>query len=234
MTEILEKENHWPSYQRRWTFKGDAGEAVLFAGSMAGYEARTQYEFMLSKGLQPDHQFLDLGCGCLRGTIRLLNYLRDGNFYGADVSMGLLKAAIDERERLKTPQLPILQLMEDFDLPKLFDVKFDYILSVSVIPYLYPDDIPDFLKGVVSVLAPEGKAFLTLYSLPVESEENFRIDPYLTWYKPEYLIEEGKKAGLVLSEPKERFINRIPSKAPPLLSVVNSKLSEWVLEGTRA
>ena len=155
------KINHWPAYQKRWEFKGTSEESVIFSGANGGYESRMQYDFMLVQGLKPNHRFLDLGCGALRGTIRLVDYLDNGNFYGSDISVGLLKEALIECDRLKLKNTPILQLMDSFDIP--FDEKFDFVLCNSVTVHIEPDDIQELAKGIKSVLAHTGKG-IHLYS----------------------------------------------------------------------
>lgn len=234
MAETMERINHWPEYAARWEFSGDAEDAVRVCGSLGGYEARMQYEFMVGRGLLPSHRFLDLGCGCLRGTIRLVDYLEDGNFYGADVSVGLLKEAYMECERQKYAKTPVLGLISDFDLATSLQAKFDYILCVSMLPYLSADDVPDLFTGIASVLAPKGRVFLTLYPLDEKDADNHRQEPYLNWHKKSWLISGAAKAGISLIDSPERFMCRLPRRGPPILKVVNSNLSEWVLEGTLA
>src|SRR5258708_29607140 len=140
--------NHWPAYQKRWEFKGTAEEAVIFSGANGGFEARMQHDFMLSVGLKPTHRFLDLGCGALRGTIRLVDYLDDGHFYGADISVGLLKEAMIECDRVKLKHTPILHLMDSFDLYPIFDTCFDFILCNSMTVHIEPDDIQELCDGI--------------------------------------------------------------------------------------
>jgi len=60
--------NHWPAYQKRWEFKGCRGSGYIL-GSQWWLVIEMQHDFMLTQGLKPQHRFLDLGCGALRGTI---------------------------------------------------------------------------------------------------------------------------------------------------------------------
>lgn len=226
--------NHWQEYKDRWNFEGTGEEAIRFVGGMAGYEAHMQHDFMLSRGLKPEHRFLDLACGCLRGTIRLVDYLNDGNFYGADISIGLLKEGLMECDRLKLKKLPFVQLIHSFDLDRMFINKFDYILSVSLVTHLYPEDIPGLFRGIKSVLAKNGEAYITIYPLAENDADNYRGDVHLMWYKQSWLANEAKKQGIHLVDLPERIPNRLPRGGTALIPVVNSNLAQWVLKGTHA
>ena len=224
------KTNNWPAYQKRWEFKGTAEEAVIFSGANGGYESRMQYEFMLAQGLKPGHRFLDLGCGALRGTIRLVDYLLDGNFYGADISIGLLKEALIECGRIKTKNTPILQLMDSFEIP--FDEKFDFIPCNSVTVHVEPEDIGELLSGIKRSLAPTGKAFVSIYPLLSTAPEPFYWDNYRWWYKPSWIYRAGQEAGIEIKEMPGKITNRIPGQRKPIIPIVNTNMTEWMMEGT--
>lgn len=53
-----------------------------------------QFNFLVAQGLKPEHSFLDVGCGCLRGGVRFLKYLDDGNYHGIDAQQALLDAGV--------------------------------------------------------------------------------------------------------------------------------------------
>jgi hypothetical protein len=46
-----------------------------------------QFDFLLSRGLQETDKVLDLGCGALRGGIRILEFLKKG--YSVLISIAL-------------------------------------------------------------------------------------------------------------------------------------------------
>jgi len=226
--------NHWPVYQKRWEFNGSAEEAVIFSGAYGGYEARVQYEFMLQRGLKPSHRFLDLGCGALRGTIRLVDYLNNGNFFGADISVGLLKEALMECERQKFKNTPVLQIMDSFDLRKwMVDPRpFDFILCNSLTVHIEPDDIPELLKGIWNVLAEDGKAYISVHPLLETDPDPYRWDGYRWWYKRSWMTKQAEKIKLNLIDIPGKVINRIPGQKHPVIPVVNTPMTEWIMEGT--
>jgi SAM-dependent methyltransferase len=227
----MEKVDRWPGYKNRWTFNGTSEEAAIFSGANVGYESRMQHDFMLSRGLKPEHSFLDYGCGALRGTIRLVDYLDDGNFCGSDISVGLLKEAILECQRLKLQHLPILQLMDSFDATFLCR-EFDYVLCNSVTVHIHPSDIEDLFIGIGSVLKPEGKAYVSIHPLDEKEQQDYRWDGYRWWYKTSYLITMARKSGLNLSNIPGKIANRVPGQRHPVIPFVNTNMTEWMMEGT--
>lgn len=226
------KINHWPAYQKRWEFKGTSEESVIFSGANGGYESRMQHDFMLAQGLKPEHSFLDLGCGALRGTIRLVDYLLGGNFYGSDISVGLLKEALLECSRLKLRNTPILQLMDSFDLESLLGTKFDFILCNSVTVHIQPDDIQEISRGISKVLKPAGKSFISIHPLDESAIEPFSWDGYRWWYKRSWFASECAKGGLHVVDMPGKIMNRIPGQRKPIIPLVNTNMTEWMMVGT--
>jgi SAM-dependent methyltransferase len=222
------KVNRWPDYKKRWEFNGTSEEAVIFSGAYGGYEARMQYDFMLHQGLKPEHTFLDYGCGALRGTIRLVDYLRDGNFCGADISVGLLKEAMLECQRLKFQHTPILQLMEDFTV----EGKYDFILCNSVTVHVHPDDIQEMFQGLSKALETTGKCFVSIHPLDEKEDQAYRWDGYRWWYKRSWIAQEAAKGNMNLSDIPGRIPNRIPGQRHPVIPIVNTNMTEWMMEGT--
>lgn len=226
--------NHWPAYKKRWEFEGTAEEAVIFSGANGGYEGRMQHDFMLAQGLRPEHSLLDLGCGALRGTIRLVDYLNDGNFFGSDISVGLLKEALLECQRLKLSHLPILRLMDSFDLKTLWDgAAFDFVICNSLTVHIEPDDMVDLFKGTRDVLTPAGKAFVSIHPRDEKELEPFMWDGYRWWYKQSWIQKEAAKVGLNLISLAGMIPNRVPGQRKPIIPVVNTNMTEWMMEGTR-
>jgi cyclopropane fatty-acyl-phospholipid synthase-like methyltransferase len=211
-------------YRDRYEFEGGEQDAIHFVGAFEEFERKSQPEFMKAHGLEPQHKFLDLACGCLRGTIDLINYLHPGNFYGADVSDGLIR--IGYERAMAMDHKPTLRVMDSFDLSKIFDEKFDFILSVSFLTHILPPDIPAVFKGVASVLAKGGKWFFTIY--PSEYTPGMgSIECH--FYNKDWLISEGRKAGLLIKDIPGDFENPCPNPHN-LIKRVNSTLGQWVME----
>lgn len=215
------------SYQ----FSGNTLEAGLnFVGANAEYEIEAQPMFAKEMGLKPHHKFLDLACGCLRGTVRLVDYLDHGNFYGADVSERLLELANERCREEKVKNWPFLFLMRNFDdlrqLPKM-----DFILSVSLLTHLFPADLGPLFRNVAAILNPDGVYYFTMY--PTTDHAEFDGTDMAARHNKQSIIRAGAENGLVVDELEGDFPSPVPSNQ--FLSRVNHPLmAQWVMRARPA
>lgn len=219
-------------YKQRYKFDGSIDEALYFTGANPEWEEKNQPEFMRSVGLLPCHKFLDLGCGCLRGTLNLIDYLYDGNFYGADVSEGLINAAEQRVFNNGIVNIPQLKVINDFELEKYFNVKFDYILSVSLLTHLFPDAIPYLFNGISKVLSDKGEYYFTIYPL-YDDRSVARGTIEIMKYNSDYLKTVGKEYGLIVTDLEGDYENPIASNQ--YLKRTNTPyIAQWVMKAVKA
>lgn len=137
-----------------------------FIGSKWQEMGQLQFDFMVEQGLQPQDQLLDIGCGCLRGGVRFLEYLETSNYYGLDINASLIKAAWHELKLAKLAEKkPNLLVSEKFEIEK-FQQHFDYMLSISLFSHLPMNVI---IRGLVAArenLTPHGKYYATFFLAP--------------------------------------------------------------------
>jgi len=115
-----------------------------------------QIKFLSDMGLKPEHYLFEIGCGTLRGGVPLIQYLEDGNYFGAEVR----KIALDEgRKELREAGLagknPTLVLSPDIS-QLIVDQKFDYIWAFSVLIHMNDKILNDTLAFVSKHLSAEG------------------------------------------------------------------------------
>lgn len=218
-------------YRNRYSFSGSIDEALLFTGANAEIEEINQPMFMKSVGLKNHHYFLDLGCGCLRGTINLIDDLNPGHFYGADVSQGLINTAFERVKSRGIKNTPNLFVINDFDLEKYFPVKFDYILSVSLLTHLLPESIPYLFNGISKILKKEGTYYFTIY--PTLSDDKiFDGDIEVMRYNQDYLKTVGKEYGLLIESLDGQYEN--PVKTNQFLKFTNTPyIGQWVMKAVK-
>jgi ubiquinone/menaquinone biosynthesis C-methylase UbiE len=142
-------------YKRYWSdgYKSPASEEED--------QEQAQPSFLKKQGLKPNDLFLDLGCGYLRGTIRLVDYLEDGMFFGIDISDANIR-----RARARALELcrhkPNLAVANRFEIEQIWsNMRFDMIFAASVFTHIFPRDIEECLRRVSRVL--RGKFYATIF-----------------------------------------------------------------------
>ena len=131
-------------------------------GGMWEELGRLQLDFLVGQGLRPDHYFLDVGCGSLRGGVHFIRYLEAGHYYGFDRSPERLEAGRDvELPRYGlVSKRPVLEVIDDFGVAR-FDRAFDFALAQSVFTHIPLDAIELCLQNVGETLAQGGRLYAT-------------------------------------------------------------------------
>ena len=138
-----------------------AGEHRAFVGVLWKEIGQLQFEFMQTQGLKPEHKFVDIGCGAMRGGLHFVRYLNKGIYFDFDTNASLIDAANLELNSLGLlSKLPILLVNDKFEL-SLFITKFDYAIAVSVFAHLFSNNIIRCLVEVNKVLNPNGRFYAT-------------------------------------------------------------------------
>lgn len=128
---------------------------------------RLQLDFLLEQGLRPEHRFLDVGCGSLRGGVHFIPYLEDGNYHGIDAQDWLLLAA----EEVELPRHGLegrrvhLECRDDFDF-RVFGKRFEFALAQSVFTHLPWNSIQRCLSNVRDALTDRGRFYTTFFEDP--------------------------------------------------------------------
>jgi SAM-dependent methyltransferase len=134
-----------------------------------------QFDFLVRYGLEPNHYFLDVGCGSLRGGVHFIRYLQTGHYFGVDKDLKLLEAGknIELPRYNLTDKAPHLTHMEDFSFGAL-GTKFHYALAQSVFTHLDLNHIIRCIVNINDVLLPGAQFFATFFENPVGK---FCLDP---------------------------------------------------------
>lgn len=128
-------------------------------------------------GLRPDHDVLDIGCGCGRVARYLCDYLEPSSRYeGFDIMPGLIdwchenimpahpNFGFTTTPLHTTPYRPEPSLPDaaDFRFP-YDDASFDFVAAQSVFTHLLPDAAANYLRETRRVLRPGGIACTTWF-----------------------------------------------------------------------
>ena|SRR5581483_8438864 len=143
-----------------------AGQHRAVVGGMWDEIGALQFRFLKEQGLGPSHRLLDIGCGCLRGGIHFVPYLKSGHYYGIDVNRSLIEAGKRELAALGCGDKNAHLLVDDQFAFDRFGAEFDFALAVSVFTHLHGNHIGVCLKKVRRVLAPDGRLFASFFEAP--------------------------------------------------------------------
>jgi SAM-dependent methyltransferase len=129
---------------------------------------RLQFDFLVAKGLAPEHRLLDVGCGSLRGGVHFARYLAAGHYYGIDLNESLIEAGYEAELRSdglhnRVPRENLRQ-SSDFDFAA-FNVRFDYALGLSLFTHLSLNTIRTCLERLGPVMRRDGRFFVTVFEL---------------------------------------------------------------------
>ena len=128
---------------------------------------QAQFDYLEGQGLEPQHYFLDIGCGPLRGGVHFIRFLETGHYFGVEKN----EAVLDTASEVELPRYglvdkqPTLRADGSFDFQAL-DQQFDFAWAQSVFTHLPINSIQRCLMNVEKVLRPGGKFFATFYENP--------------------------------------------------------------------
>lgn len=130
---------------------------------------RLQFDFLVRNGLRPQHEFLDIGCGTLRGGRHFIRYLEAGNYTGTDLSGKAIGAAarLVEVEGMseKQPRL-LVKKQRNLSFEEFESESFDYLLAQSVFTHLKAEHIEECFRHIGRIMRPESCFFFTYYPGP--------------------------------------------------------------------
>lgn len=132
-----------------------------------------QLRFLKQNGLTTDMKVLDIGCGCLRAGVHLVDFLEAGNYFGVDISQELLDAGYDIELAAVGLQhkLPRANLITDgdFSFHKLGQ-HFDAAIAQSVFTHLTLNHIRVCLARLAEVMKAGASLYATFFECPEEED----------------------------------------------------------------
>jgi hypothetical protein len=138
-------------------------------GGMWEEIGKLQFDFLRSQGLKPSSRMIDIGCGCLRGGVRFVDFLEPGNYFGIDISQALLDAGYDVELKAKGLQdkLPRGQLVRDAEFQfSRFPTRFQFALAQSLFTHLTANHLQVCLARLAPSMEPDGALFVTFFLVP--------------------------------------------------------------------
>jgi SAM-dependent methyltransferase len=160
---------------------------------------RLQFDFLVGKGLQPQHTLLDIGCGTLRGGRHFIRFLDAGHYTGTELSPRAIAHARElvEREGIAEKR-PNLLVSESGALTfrEFPDQRFDFMLAQSVFTHLGPEHIEECFAHVGRVMH-ESSVFYFTYQ---RGEHPKRTGPRKFKYPFSFFEELAERHGFELED----------------------------------
>lgn len=147
-------------------------------------------------GLRPEHYFLDIGCGTLRGGIPLINYLQTGHYCGIEVRKHILEEARKELQQHNLEKKnPTLLHTEDISRLRL-NRKYDRIWAFSVLIHMDDNTLKGTLDFVRRHLTDDGVFYANVNTteIPAGTWNGFPM----VWRPLEFYRGKCEESGLIL------------------------------------
>lgn len=163
--------------QLEYSKKIENNGAIVFVGSndRSNFDKHSEihYNYLLEQGLQPEHVFLDVGCGACRTAQRIVPYLNPNNYYGLDRMPELIEYGLNEvfeHETVITKQ-PKFSVNSEFNLD-FVDKEVDYVWCQSLMSHLNITDIQKCLSNIKNISNDNTKIYFTYFQQHGKSRDD--------------------------------------------------------------
>ena len=132
---------------------------------------KLQFEFLVSRGLRPEHVLLDVACGSLRAGIHLIPYLDPGHYWGLEKELDLVDAGLVKEldPVVHCERWPRFLINADFDVSGL-DQPVDFIWVHSLFTHLPLPVIEHCLTRLRLAANGGTKCYATFFETPLPRE----------------------------------------------------------------
>jgi hypothetical protein len=210
-----------------------------YVGGLWDEIGKLQFDFLVANGLQPQHTFLDVACGCLRAGVHLIPYLQTGHYLGIDKEADLLRAGIDQElgRELFESKRPELIVSDAFEFER-FALRPTHAIAQSLFTHLPPPTILDCLRKLRAVIQHDGVFYATYFetATPIVNPPTAH-DHGLFYYTRTDMERFGTKTGwhVGMARPVHRRLESSPqsgdrSLSPALTS--NARPGDGRIRGT--
>jgi SAM-dependent methyltransferase len=184
-----------------WSVGGSSLELFLVMG-----DAWAQ---LISRYIPPHGRLLDIGCGCGRAARALIPHPYIDSYVGFDV----IAQNIEWCETFIVPAWPTTIRFHHFDLYSkeynpngalqasalvfpCADASIDTCFAASLFTHLLEPDAVHYLQEIARVLAPNGRALLSIHNTPPTEDPYFGTETRID-VDTAYFVQMAANAGLV-------------------------------------
>ena len=151
------------------------GQFIFLGGPKEQFEkiGKLQLRVLLNNGLRPDHKVLDIGCGCLRAGVHIMEVLNPGNYCGLEPNTNMLKFG---KTHVVGPAgmvaaRPNFDNNLEFDFTP-FQTTFDFFVARSIWTHASKPQIESMLDGFLATAAPDA-VFLASFYPALDDEDDY-------------------------------------------------------------
>jgi len=160
---------------------------------------KLQIDFLKEEGLQPYHNFLDIGCGSLRAGRYFIEFLYPRKYFGVEKHEWLVEAGLkDELTEKVRRRDPKIDINDTFNFDFIGNNSMDYAIAKSVFTHLTKEKISLCLSNLLPKMKSGGKFYASISK--GLSEDNPKEDSETKRFR--YTAEEIKElaAGWYVEE----------------------------------
>ena len=170
------------------------------------------FNFLLDHGLQPNHRFLDIGCGCLRIGRHIIPYLDKNNYHAIEPAKEIIDEAIKNEilDEIIQEKNPVFTHQSDFS----FGIdNFDFVLAYDVFYHCGKSQLEQCLRNLHLICKPKTKIFISvMWSNTILEESKKGLYQYKhsshsnVWYTTDEFMGIASKNGYKCMEINENEI----------------------------
>lgn len=164
--KLHEKQAYLNAYAAHTDARVAEGDAQRAIGGSWEEMGKIQFDFLVKKGLKPQHTMLDIGCGTLRGGRHFIKYLNPGNYTGFDMAEKAIEYGkqLVEKEGLsdKRPTL-FVNKEKNLKLDELKGKTFDFIFAQSVLTHLPPEPVEELFAHLGGAMGKDSVFYFTYF-----------------------------------------------------------------------
>lgn len=168
-----------------------------YVGGLFEEIGRLQFEFLVARGLRPEHRYIDVACGCLRGGVHVIPYLNAGHYMGIEKEEALIEAGLRDElpAGLAEEKKPRLVVSAEFEFER-FAAKADFALAQSLFTHLPPSLIERCMARLRPAMAEGGVFFATFFEVAEPTENPEAPHDHLCFrYTRQEMERMGERSG---------------------------------------
>lgn len=170
-----------------------------YVGGMWEEIGTLQFEFLLARGLKPEHVLLDIACGALRLGVKAIPYLQPDHYLGIEKEVDLANAGLEVELPLdvRREKRPTIVISDSFEFDKL-PRRANYAIAQSLFSHFPPDLINLCCRKLQPFLAEGGVFYATYHETKVAvSNPRKPHDHGYYAYTKEQMLAFGNENGFV-------------------------------------